>query len=249
MSDLDDAKKMSVVEVGGGAKKDKGAKISRMEDVVFKTQEELSALKIIYPGMKQRDVLQVFRDLRTKLLQKREGENFVLMVSSLGTGAGASFVAMNMAASFALDENKTAIYIDANSDGSFSDKILKSTSDYGLMDYLDDESLELQDIIYSSGIPRVRVIPPGSLGDTAVERLASPRMKDLIATLKSRYDDRFIVIDVPPVSSSSVPRILSQIVDMAVLVIPFGKVTTEQILSGVDAVGESKFAGLVFNND
>jgi protein-tyrosine kinase len=249
MADLDDAKNVSVVELAKNSTKNMQDNISSMEDVVFKTPEELSSLKIIYPGMKQRDVLRVFRDLRTKLLQKSADENFVLMVSSLGVGAGASFVAINMAASFALDENKTAIYIDANSDGSFSDKILKSTSDFGLIDYLDDETLDLQDIIYSSGIPRVRVIPPGSLGDTAVERLGSPRMKDLISALKSRYDDRFIVIDVPPVSDSSMPRILSQVVDMAVLVVPFGKVTTDQILSGVDAVGSSKFAGLVFNND
>ena len=60
--------------------------------------------------------------------------------SSLGVGAGASFVAMNMAASFALDEKKTAIYVDANMQDSFADQVLRSTSDYGLMDYLDDEA-------------------------------------------------------------------------------------------------------------
>ncbi len=246
---MDENKKSSVIELTHGVALSSSETISSMEDVVLKTQDELSALKIIYPGMKQRNVLKIFRDLRTKLLQKSDGKNFVLMVSSLGLGGGASFVAMNMAASFALDEKKTAIYIDANSEDSFSDKILKSTSDYGLMDYLDNDSLDLQDIIYSSGISRVRVIPPGSLGDTAVERLASSRMRNLLSTLKSRYDDRFIVIDVPPVSDSSVPRIISQNVDMAILVVPFGKVTAEQVMSGVDAVGEDKFAGLIFNNE
>jgi MinD-like ATPase involved in chromosome partitioning or flagellar assembly len=155
---------------------------------------------------------------------------------------------MNMAASFALDEKKTAVYIDANSENSFADQILKSTSDYGLMDYLDDPSLDLKDIIYSSGVPRVRVIPPGLEVDTTVESLASARMKNLLTLLKSRYEDRFIVIDVPPVGDSSIPRILSQMVDMAILVVPFGRVTQGQIMSGVDAVGEEKFAGLVFNN-
>lgn len=248
MSDLDENKKGKVVELSHEAPSANSESIINMEDVALKSQEELSALKIIYPGMKQRDVLKNFRDLRTKLLQKSRGKNFVLMVSSLGLGGGSSFVAMNMAASFALDEKKTAIYIDANTEGSFADQILKSTSDYGLMDYLDDPSLELKDIIYSSGVPRVRVIPPGMEVDTTVESLASPRMKNLLSLLKSRYDDRFIVIDVPPVSDSSIPRILSQMVDMAVLVVPFGRVTPGQIMSGVDAVGEDKFAGLVFNN-
>lgn len=248
MTDFYEAKKSSIVELGQNSQNNGPDQILHMEEVALKSQDELSALKIIYPGMSQRGVLNAFRNLRTKLLQKSEGNNFVLLVSSLGLGGGSSFVAMNMAASFALDERKTAIYIDANSEGSFADKILKSTADYGLMDYLDNETLDLRDIIYSSGVPRVRVIPPGMMGDTNVERLASVRMKTLLSLLKSRYDDRFIVIDVPPVSDSSIPRILSQMVDMAILVVPFGRVAPGQIMSGVDAVGEDKFAGLVFNN-
>ena len=74
----------------------------------------MAAYKIIYPGMQQRDVLNSFRDLRTRLLQRAKGENFVLLVSSLSHGGGSSFVAMNIAACFALDEQKTAIYIDCN---------------------------------------------------------------------------------------------------------------------------------------
>ena len=222
--------------------------IAKMADVTLKTQDELAAHKIIYPGMQQREVLNSFRNLRTRLLQKCEGENFILLVSSLSAGGGSSFVAMNMAVSFALDEQKTAIYVDCNFDSSFANELLKENRDYGLMEYLDNPSLELKDIIYSAGIPRVRVIPPGAGGETSLERLASPRMMKLIESLKERYSDRFIVIDVPPVSDSSLARIMSRVTDMAVLVVPFGKVTAGQILAGVDAVGEEKFAGLVFNN-
>jgi protein-tyrosine kinase len=222
--------------------------IANMAEVTLKSQDELAALKIIYPGMAQRQVLSSFRDLRTKLLDKAKGNNFVLLVSSLSLGGGSSFVAMNMAASFALDERKTAIYIDCNLENSFANELLGSNSDFGLMEYLDDPALDLKDIIYSSGISRVRVIPPGLGDDTSVERLSSPRMAYLIESLKQRYPDRFVVLDVPPVSESSLARILSSVADMAILVVPFGKVTTNQVLAGVDAVGEGKFEGLVFNN-
>ena len=222
--------------------------IDSMAEVMLKTQDELDAHKIIYPGMQQRAVLNSFRELREKLLQKAEGENFVVMVSSMKPGGGGSFVAMNMAVSFAMDEQKTAIYIDCNSENSFANELLKEGRDYGLMDYLDDPSLDLKDIIYSAGIPRVRVIPPGIAGDTSVERLTSSRMKQLVESVKRRYPDRFVILDVPPVADSSLARTLSRVVDMVVLVVPFGKVTTNQILAGVDAVSEEKFAGLVFNN-
>ena len=221
--------------------------IANMAEVSLRTQDELASLKVIYPGMAQRDVLNSFRDLRTKLLHRAQGNNFVLLVSSLRYGGGSSFVAMNMAASFALDEKKTAIYIDCDYEHSFANELLRENRDFGLLDYLSNPELEVKDIIYSSGIPRVRVIPPGSGIETAVESLSSQRMSQLIGSIRERYPDRFVVLDVPPVSESSLARILSHVADMAILVVPFGKVTTNQVLSGVDAVGEEKFAGLVFN--
>ena len=224
------------------------ASIRRMAEVALMTQEELAALKIIYPGMQQRDILKSFRELRTHLMQKSGGNNFVMLVTSINVDGGSSFTAINAAASFALDEEKTAVYVDCNFENSFANKLLKNNVDYGLIDYIDDPSLDLKDVIYAAGIPRVRVIPPGRGGETAMEKLASPRMQKLIDDLKSRYPDRFIVLDVPPVAESSLARILSHAADMAVLVVPFGKVTPTQVMSGIDAVGEEKFAGLVFNH-
>ena len=223
--------------------------IANMAELSLKTQEELAAKKIIYPGMRQREVLTTFRDLRTKLLAKSGAENFSLMVSSLSEGGGSSFVSANIAASIAIDERKTAVYVDCNSDSAFSNQLLLDVADYGLMEYLADPSIQIKDIIYSSGIPRLRVVPAGKSDERAVEALASPRMADFVRALTKRYPDRFIILDVPPVSQSSVARILSPMVDMAVLVVPFGKVTNDQILSGVDAVGKERFAGLVFNTN
>ena len=223
--------------------------ISDMAEFSLKSQDELAAKKIIYPGMRQREVLTVFRDLRTKLLAKSGKENFSLIVSTLSQGGGSSFVSVNIAASIAIDERKTAVYIDCNIEDSYAHTLLQESPEVGLMEYLEDPSLEIKDIIYSSGIPRLRVVPAGISNERGVEALASPRMAEFIRDLKLRYPDRFIILDVPPVSQSSVARILAPMVDMAVLVVPFGKVTTEQILSGVDAVGKERFAGLVFNTE
>jgi len=235
----------SVVPLDSASKSDD---IANMQEVSLMTQEELTLRKIIYPGMQQRQLLNAFRNLRTKLAQKGGGKNFVLLVSSLHEGSGSSFVAMNAATSFALDEQKTAVYVDCNIENSYANNLLPDGCDYGLMDYLEDPSLDIKDIIYCAGIPRVRVIPPGKKGEVSVERMGSPRMQELIVSLKHRYSDRFIVLDVPSVSDSPVARILSSVADMAILVVPFGKATSNQVMSGIDAVGEEKFAGLVFNN-
>lgn len=224
-------------------------KISDMSEVSLKSTNELINRKIIYPGMRQYEVLGAFRDLRTRLLSQNIGSNFTLMVSSLSESSGSSFVSVNTAASLAIDETKTAVYVDCNPDESYASKLLSGGADYGLMDYLTTGSLGIQDIIYSSGIPRLRVIPVGGRNDSSVEKLASPKMAVFMHEIKAKYPDRFIIFDVPPVSRSSIARILAPMMDLAVLVVPFGKVTTDQVVSGVDAVGKDRFAGLVFNNE
>lgn len=237
------------VVVAEGLAGEKVHRISDMAEFSLKSQNELVAKKIIYPGMRQRDVLGAFRDLRTKLLSGKVGSNFTLMVSSLSESGGSSFVSVNTAASFAIDDIKTAVYVDCNTDDSYASKLLADDADYGLMDYLTNTSLGIEDIIYSSGIPRLRVIPAGRGHDSSVESFASPRMEAFIDEVKSRYPDRFIIFDVPPVSYSSIARILAPMIDFSLLVVPFGKVTADQVLSGVDAVGKERFAGLVFNNE
>lgn len=225
------------------------AGIRRMAEVLLLSPEELTERRIIYPGMPQREVLNEFREIRTKLLQKAGQQNFVLLVSSLTEHGGSSFTAINLAAAFALDERKTSLYIDCNLHDPYAAKLLPTEPEYGLTDYLENPSLTVEDIIYASGIPRLRVIPSGAMRETAVEYFNSLRMEELMRSLKQRYPDRFIILDVPAVSIGAEARILAQLCDYAALVVPFGKVTTSQVLSGIDAVGKERFAGLIFNND
>lgn len=225
------------------------AGIRRMAEVLLLSPEELTERKIIYPGMPQREVLNEFREIRTKLLQKAEQNNFVLMVSSLAEQGGASFTAINIAAAFALDERRTSLFIDCNLYDPYATRLLPTEPEYGLTDYLENPALMVEDIIYASGIPRLRVIPSGTMRETAVEYFNSLRMEELMRSLKQRYPDRFIVLDVPPVHSGAEARILSQLCDFAVLVVPFGRVTTGQVLSGIDAVGKERFAGVIFNDE
>jgi len=225
------------------------AEIRRMAEVLLLSPEELTEHKIIYPGMAQREVLNEFREIRTKLLQRSGQKNFSLMVSSVSVDGGASFTAINLAAAFAMDERRTALYIDCNLHDPYATKLLPAEPEYGLTDYLENPELNIEDIIYASGIPRLRIIPAGATRDTAVEYFNSVRMEDLIRNLKQRYPDRFIILDLPAVNAGAEARILAQLCDYAVLVVPFGRVTTGQVLSGIDAVGRERFAGLIFNNN
>ena len=212
------------------------------------TVSEMDALKIIHAKTRDRKALNAFRDLRTTLLQASEGKNFVCLVSSLCDRGGASHVTANLAAVFALDQAKAALIIDGNLYDPSVDRLLKSEVSTGLTDFLSNPSLRVEDIIYASGIPRVRVIPVGENCDGGAEYFASSRMRVFMSDIKGRYSDRFVFVDAPPLATSSEAKILAEQCDMVILTVPYGGVTQAQVVEGIEAVGKEKLAGLVFNN-
>jgi protein-tyrosine kinase len=211
-------------------------------------QDELYERKVVFAGMRQRELLNAFREVRIRLLKKSKSDNVVTLVSSVTNVGGSSFFAFNLAAVFALDQHKTALYVDCNPYSSAAERYITTPVDVGLTHYLTDYSIPLKRIIYPSGVERLRVIPSGGSSESAAEFFNSKRMEVLVAEIKARYPDRFIVLDAPSVQQSTEARILAQYCDHALLVVPFGKAVTAEVLAAIDAVGRERFAGLVFNH-
>ncbi|AFU98966.1 tyrosine-protein kinase family protein [Simiduia agarivorans] len=223
------------------------ANIRKMVQSPLWTQDELIERKVVYVGMRQREILNALREVRIKLLEGAQDDNLVVLVSSLKVGGGASFFAYNLAATFALDPNKTALYVDCNPYDSCADRYVNGVITKGLSHYLQDSKVQIEEIIYSSGVERVRVIPGADSNESAAELFYTQRMKLFINEIKNRYPDRFIILDAPSIQSSTEARILAQYCDKALLLVPFGKATKDEVMAGVDAVGRGRFAGLVFN--
>ncbi|MCG8668494.1 MAG: polysaccharide biosynthesis protein [Pseudomonadales bacterium] len=222
--------------------------IRQMAEVELLSLQELEEKKIINPRTDNKGLINTFREIRTKLVQGSGKKNFVCMVTSVVHGGGASFIGLNLAAAFALDQSKTALIIDCNLYEPSIDKMFDIAPEYGLTDYLEDSTLSIDDIIYATGISRLRVIPAGSFREAGAEYFSSDRMMQFIRSVKERYSDRYIFIDAPPVGISAEGRILSEFCDYSVLVVPYGKVTNTQIEAGLDAIGKDKPIGLIFNN-
>lgn len=243
----------NVLSLGGKPpmeeEEDAREKIRRMAEVSWLNYSELEEFKIIHPGMRQPKVLNAFRELRTNLYNLAQGkENFVLLVTSVAPGGGSSFVSMNLGAVIALDESKTSIVVDCNVYDPSLHRILPVEPDFGLVDYLENVSLELKDVIYSTGIRRMRMIPAGSQRQPGTEFFTSSRMRRFVSELRTRYRDRYVVVDAPSMGASADARILVELCDYVLLVVPSGRVTEAQIAASIDAIGETKLAGVIFNN-
>lgn len=210
------------------------------------TPELLTRKGIIYAGMKQFELLNTFREIRARLIEKTGRTNMIILVSSVNTPKSSEFLSVNLAASFSLDSQKTSLVVDCNPYNPISNDFLGHQSEHGLTEYLSSDGIGIPDLISYTGIDRLRVISSGDNSHSAAELYSSQKMSDLISELKTRYSDRAIVINSPPVELHSEARILSQHIDIALLSVPYGKVTKPQVLSATEALGKDNFAGVIF---
>lgn len=224
------------------------AGIARMEEDGLRTQAELAELRILSHGIGDDHARNAVRELRTSVLQRLEADKRILMVTATGQDAGGTFTARNLAAAIALDESKTALIIDCNLKQPDTSFLAVNEGKAGLREFLKDTQISAEDIIHRTGIPRLRVIPAGADIGEVREYFTSDRLRQLLDELKRRYPERYIVIDAPPISEVADARILADVCDYILLVVPFGKATTNQVIQSARAIGKEKFLGLVFNN-
>lgn len=210
-------------------------------------KETLSNLRLLHHDMSNNYILNEFRELRTTLLQNSRVINPCIMVYSSVPGAGSSYVAANLATAIALDENKTSLVISCNIKSTPEyEKLIKSPN-YGLVDYLSTD-IDAEQIIYPVGIKRVRIIPAGPAKGTFSEYFSLRRFHELLEEIKGRYSDRYIILDAPSTSNAADIKLLSEFVDYALLVVPFGKDSLENIDKASKLIGNEKLLGIVINN-
>jgi len=226
------------------------AELANMEEAKLFSDRQLELLGIVHPRSRERALVDAFRQLRTKLYSLRDG-NFSVLVSSVVPGGGGSFVGLNLAATIAFDKSKTSLLIDANLHDPIVhrlQKLIGREDSHGLLEYLEHPELGIEHIVSPSGVPRMRVIPIGRHKEISAEHFTSARYRQLMADIQSRYDNRFVVVDGPAMSTSADARILSDICDFTVLVVPYGGVTPGTLDAIVDEIDERKLAGIVVND-
>ncbi|MBL4796365.1 MAG: hypothetical protein JKY50_03005 [Oleispira sp.] len=219
--------------------------ISKMEVEKFFTKEELENKKIIYQGSHQVELLHKFRNIRTALASNKTGN--VVLVTSLAPSYGTSHFTRNLAAVTSFDSTKTSLLIDCNIDRPSVSHTFELSDRLGVLNYVVDESIAIDDVIHCSGIKRYRCIPAGNLTDGCEEYFTHPRFKELLVGLKNRYNDRNIFIDAPPILTSADTRILLEVCDQVIVVIPSGKVNTAEMHAVEKVIPKEKFKGVVLN--
>jgi Mrp family chromosome partitioning ATPase len=235
-----------VTEGGAGAASEE---IARMQEPMLRSNTELASRRIIFPAMRDTRVRDMFRDLRTSVLKKSGGSGSVVLVTSVAEDGGSSFVALNLATAITFDENRSALLVDCNLNNPAHDELVVGDNPLGLTDFLRDENVSVSEIIHPTGVPRLRLVPIGRNKDPGPEYFALLKMQKMFRELRQRYRERTVIVDAPSVGTSADVRILAELCDIALLVVPYAGATDAQIEAAVNSIGEQRLLGTVINNE
>lgn len=192
--------------------------------------------------------LDAYKVLRTQIQQrtKEEGMN-TIMVTSARPNEGKTVTAINLALTFAREFQQTALLVDCDLKKQDVHNYLGFASDRGLMDYLEYD-LPLKDFIIWPGVEKLTLISGGRTIEDSTELLGSPKMKQLVSDMKSRYDDRYVILDVPSLLDGADAMVFAPLVDGIIMVVEKGGTSLTDVKKAVELLPKEKFLGFVIND-
>jgi len=195
-----------------------------------------------------------FRRIKRPLLMNIRGEGAsivpnanMIMVTSALAGEGKTFTSINLAMSIATEMDRTVLLVDADVAKPDVTARLGVTAEKGLIDVLLDDALTLSDVLLRTDIPKLTLLPSGSRHVHSTELLASERMRQLTLELSSRYSDRIVIFDTPPLLLTSEARVLAGLMGQIVLVIEESMTPQHIVKEAAEALQDNEIVGIVMN--
>ena len=192
--------------------------------------------------------LDAYKVLRTQIRQrtKEQGMN-TIMVTSVKPGEGKTVTAINLALTFAREYHQTVLLVDCDLKKQDIHRYLGFASDRGLIDYLEYD-MPLKDFIIWPGIEKLTLISGGRVVSDSSELLGSPKMKELLEDMKTRYNDRYVILDVPAVIDGADAMVFAPLVDGIIMVVEKGATSLSDVKKAVELMPREKFLGFVLND-
>ena len=199
-------------------------------------------------------ISEVFRTLRTNIqFMATKGKLKSILITSTLPGEGKSWVASNLAVTFAQAEKKVVL-VDADMRKGRVYSIFGVSPRPGLSNYLSgvdwddgDASSNLEDYIQETDVENLYVIAAGNVPPNPSELLISDQMTELMEKLKEMFD--IIIFDGTPSQLVTDSLILTRIVDSTVIVTASKETKKEdlkRVIKNIKNVG-GKIAGIVLN--
>lgn len=192
------------------------------------------------------EITESFRYLRVAINFSAPPETLKnLILTSCLPHEGKSFINHNIAASLALDGNKTLL-VDCDLRRPVVHKQFKIDNSTGLSNFL-TSSVDIESILKPSYVENLTIVPSGPVSPNPAEILGSERMKFFLEEARKRFDR--IIIDSPPLTGLGDTFVVGNLVGHVILVVAAAKTPSDlikRIQAQLDKSG-IKIIGVILN--
>jgi len=209
---------------------------------------------IIIPSSPRSQLADQFRVIKRPLIKNAMGKGAseivsgnLLMVTSALPGEGKTFTSINLAMSIASELDNTVMLVDADVARPSIMRMLGLPQGPGLLDLVLDDSKDLSEVLLKTNVDKLTILPSGTPHPRATELLASDAMTRLLEEMASRYPDRIIVFDSPPLLITTESRVLATHMGQIVVVVHAGKTLQSEVKQAIDTIDSCPVKMLVLN--
>ena len=199
----------------------------------------------IVTGRRQDPVTNAYKVLRTQVLQRLVARNWrtVAVVSPSG-GEGKTLTAINLAISLASTRSHTALLVDLDWRRPSVHRYFGYKPTHDVYDYVRGQC-SLEDALINPGLARFCVLPCREPVADASEHIAG--LGAFVKELGSRYDNRIVLFDLPPLLATDDAISFLPLVDCALLVVEEGRTQRADIVRSIELIGAERLIGTVLN--
>ena len=201
-------------------------------------------LKTVVVNEGNRNIInEAFRVLRSNMdfMINKDSNQHVFVLTSFNPGSGKSFLAINIAMSFAIKKKKVLVI-----DGDLRHRTASSyvdSPDKGLSNYLNNQVENWKEIIVPyKEYANLHILPIGTVPPNPTELLESSKLATLIAALRPEYD--YIFIDCPPVDIVADAQIIEKWADRTIFIVRSGLLDRSMLPELENMYTEKRFKNL-----
>ncbi len=143
----------------------------------------------------------------------------LIMVTSALPGEGKSFTAINLAMSIAMELDHTVLLVDADVARPSIPRMLGLPATRGCSTCWSTSRSTCAGVLLKTNVEKLSLLLAGTQHPRATELLASEAMNRLLDDMASRYSDRIIIFDSPPLLVTTEARVLASHMGQVVVVV------------------------------
>ena len=205
--------------------------------------DALTAAGFITPHSPRSQIADEYRIIKRPLLANAMGKSAapvqngnLIMVTSAVPNEGKTFSAINLAMSIAMELDNTVMLVDADVAHPSVLNVLNLPATRGLLDVLLDDTTDLSHVLLKTNVEKLTLLPAGTQHPRATELLASDAMAELLHEMASRYSDRIIIFDSPPLLVTTEAHVLASHVGQVVMVTRAASTLRSQVKQALAAI-------------